>query len=356
MATCYRTNGRELRYQCGRGAVARGHPACQAITGRAVDQVVERLLLQALRPAAIEVSVALAEEVEITRTRERRQRALKLEQAAYEADRLERQYNRVEPENRLVTRTLEKRWEAALAERDRLAAEIAREDARSPVKLGQDDLTAIRTLADDIPALWRAPTTTDAERQTILRLTLERVVLFIENGSEKVRITCSWAGGRTTEHAFTRPVRWIDQLSRADELRGRVRALAEAGLRPPAIARALNVEGWLSASGEPFNDGKVRAMLARMGMPLRGVSPSAEVERRDDEVTVTELAARIDRPLGTLYAWVRRGWLPVRRVQASYREVFLVRLPDAEALVASRVAAACEPQRWNAPEPVTLTT
>lgn len=168
-----------------------------------------------------------------------------------------------------------------------------------------------------------------------------------------MRITCSWAGGRTTEHAFTRPVRWTDQLSRADELRGQVRTLAAAGLRPPAIARALNADGWLSASGEPFNDGKVRAMLARMGMPLRGTPPSAEVKRRDDEVTVTELAARVDRPLGTLYAWVRRGWLPVRRVQASYREVFLVRLSDAEALLASRMAAAQAPQRWRAPEPLT---
>ena len=106
MATCYRTNGRDLRYQCSRGHVSKGAAYCQSVAGRAIDGVVEQLLLEALQPSAIEVSLALAEEVEIERTRRRRQRALRLEQAAYEVTRAERHYHAVEPENRLVARTL----------------------------------------------------------------------------------------------------------------------------------------------------------------------------------------------------------------------------------------------------------
>ena len=192
MATCYRTNGRDLRYQCSRGNVSKGAGYCQSVAGRAIDTVVEQLLLDALQPSAIEVSLALAEEVEIDRTRRRRQRALRLEQAAYEVSRAERQYNAVEPENRLVARTLEKRWEAALAEHDRLIAEQKREDAPPP-QLTPAERDAIRHLAEDVPTLWRAPTTTAAERKEIARLMLERVLLTIEGGANRPR---SCAPGR----------------------------------------------------------------------------------------------------------------------------------------------------------------
>lgn len=129
MATCYRTNGHDLRYQCSRGSVSKAEGSCQSVAGRAIDAAVETLLLEALRPSAIAVSLALAEQVEIDRAQRCRHRALKLEQAAYEVARAERQYNAVEPENRLVARSLEKRWEAALAEYDRLLVEQKREEA-----------------------------------------------------------------------------------------------------------------------------------------------------------------------------------------------------------------------------------
>jgi DNA invertase Pin-like site-specific DNA recombinase len=351
MATCYRTNGHDLRYQCSRGNVSKGAGYCQSVAGRVVDAVVEGLLLEALRPSAIEVSLALAEQVEIDRAQRCRHRALKREQAAYEVARAERQYNAVDPENRLVARSLEKRWEAALAEQDRLLADQRREDAHDRPPLTVAEREAIRQLAEDIPALWRSPSTTPAERKEIARLMLERVVLSIEGSSEQTTLVCTWAGGRETTHCFVRPVRWTDQLSRGPALRARIGDLARAGQRPPTIARTLTSEGWLSAEGRSFTAAKVRAIMVRMGLPLRGLSLSAEIERGEDELTVAELAHRLDRPLGTLYAWVRYGWLPVRRVHASYRDVFLVRLADAQTLIEKRQAVTRAPQAWTPPPP-----
>ena len=351
MATCYRTNGHDLRYQCSRGTVSKGAGYCQSVAGRAVDTIIEGLLLEALRPSAIAVSVALAEEVEIDRARQRRQRALQLEQAAYEVARAERQYNAVEPENRLVARTLEKRWNAALAEHDRLLAEHKREEAREAPQLTEGERDAIRRLAEDVPALWRASTTTAAERKEIARLLLDRVVLSIDGGSERTTLVCTWAGGLETTHRFVRPVRWTDQLSRGPALRARIAECARAGDRPPTIARILTAEGWLSADGDGFTDGKVRAIMVRMGLPLRGLSLSADIARHDDELTVAELAHCLDRPLGTLYGWIHSGRLPVRRVHASYRDVFLVRLADAQALVEKQHAAAKATQSWTPPVP-----
>jgi DNA invertase Pin-like site-specific DNA recombinase len=351
MATCYRTNGRELRYQCSRGHVSKGVDLCQSISGSAIDPLIERLLLAALKPSVLDVSLALAEDIEIERNRDRRRRALRLEQANYEAERAERQFNAIEPENRLVARTLEKRWEEALAERDRLLTEQSREDARTPIPLSPAEKEAIRALAEDIPAILRAATTTPTERKEIARLMLDRVVLTVHDKSEKATLVCTWAGGRETTHAFIRPVRWTDQLARGPELRAAIEDLAKAGLRPPAIARQLARDGWLSADAQPFNTAKVYAIMTRMGLAQPQHPPSEEVERRADEMTVPELSSILDRPIGTLYAWIRKGWLPVRRARTSCREILLVRLEDARSAVGSRNEANGRIQEWKAPSP-----
>ena len=165
MVTCYRNNGRDLRYDCTRDQVNHGAPHCQSLSGGALDALVTSLILEVLRPSAIEVSLQLAEDVELERARRHRQWALRLEQARYEVERAERQYDAVEPENRLVARTLEQRWEAALAAEAGLREEHARFLAREPPQLTAADREAIRALAEDIPALWRAATTTAAERK-----------------------------------------------------------------------------------------------------------------------------------------------------------------------------------------------
>ena len=112
MVTCYRNNGRDLRYDCTHDQINHGAPHCQSLSGGTLDALVTGLVLEVLRPSAIEVSLQLAEDVELERARGIANGRLRLEQAHYEVERAERQYDAVEPENRLVARTLERRWEA----------------------------------------------------------------------------------------------------------------------------------------------------------------------------------------------------------------------------------------------------
>src|SRR3954464_9253334 len=244
MVTCYRNNGRDLRYECTRDQVNHGGPRCQSLSGGALDELVAGLALEVLRPSAIEVSLQLAEDVELERARRHRQWALRLEQARYEVERAQRQYDAVEPENRIVARTLEQRWEAALAAAAELREEHARFLAHEPAQLTTADREAIRALAEDIPTLWRATTTTAAERKQIVRLLLERVGGTVAGASENAEVVCRWAGGRQSRHALVRSVRRTVQLSRHAELLAHLRGLHAQGLRPPAIARILQVEGW----------------------------------------------------------------------------------------------------------------
>jgi excisionase family DNA binding protein len=346
MVTCYRNNGRDLRYECTRDQVNHGGPRCQALSGGALDELVAGLVLEVLRPSAIEVSLQLAEDVEIERAQRHRRWALRLEQARYEVERAQRQYDAVEPENRLVARTLEQRWESALAAEAGLREEHARFLAREPARLTAADREAIRGLAEDIPTLWRATTTTAAERKEIVRLLLERVEVTVAGTSENAEVVCRWAGGRHSRHALVRSVRYTTQLSRHAELLERIRTAHARGLRPPAIARALGADGWRSAHGKSFTEGSVRALLTRMGVlstsPKR---PSAVAVRHQDELAVAEVAARLNLPEGTIYNWLYKGRLPARRVAAAWHTLWLLRLDDVEALLRQRAGRSRLPPR-----------
>jgi excisionase family DNA binding protein len=346
MVTCYRSNGRDLRYDCTRDQINYGAPHCQSLSGRALDGLIADLVLGVLRPSAIEVSLQLAEDVELERTQRHRHWALRLEQARYEVERAERQYNAVEPENRMVARTLEHRWEAALAAERKLQEEHARFLEREPTRLTATDRDAIRRLADDIPALWRAESTTAIERKEIVRLLLERVDVTVDGISEQAEVVCHWAGGQRSRHSLVRPVRRTSQLSRHAELLDRIRALHGSGLRPPAIARTLVAEGWKSAHGNSFTEGSVRALLTRMGVLSDNHSrPSAVVPRYDGEFTVAEIAARLNLPETTVYNWIYKQRLPARRVPAAWHTLWLIRLEDAEALLRQQTAGGRLPAR-----------
>src|SRR5262249_26891093 len=165
-------------------------------------------------------------------------------------DRARRQYQRAEPENRLVARQLEREWEAALAERARLGEEYERYQRQRPARLSAAELAAIRALAADIPALWAAPTTTVADRKRLLRAVIESLpVTAAAPGSaagatERVHATVTWAGAHQTHTNLLRPVARIDQLSYYPALTQRIRALAGERLGNAAIASQLATEGY----------------------------------------------------------------------------------------------------------------
>ena len=157
-----------------------------------LDALVSGLVLRALEPAAIEASLALARTLEAERAALDRHWRQRLERAGYEVERARRQYAAVEPENRLVARTPERDWEKALTEQARLEAEHERVKRARKEAPSAAELAAIRNLSQDLPALWRAETTTQAERQTIVRLLVERGLVEVVDATERVRVECHW--------------------------------------------------------------------------------------------------------------------------------------------------------------------
>ena len=314
----YNNNGRTARYACSYMKSSYAEPFCQSLKAAPLDALITRLVLQALEPAALEASLALAADLEAERAALDRHWQQRLERARYDVERARRQYAAVEPENRLVARTLERTWEGALAEQTHMEADyerVRRERVQAP---SSAELVAIRNLARDMPALWRAETTTQEERQTIVRLLLERVLVEVVDGTEQVRVICHWHGGNRTSHQLTRPVARLITLSTYTKLIARAADLRRDGHNFAGIAEVLNREGWRPAKRrDTFNAPMVHHLLIKAGViepKYRRRKP--HIARRPDEWTIRELAEQIGMPQPTLYNWVSQGRLRSRMVKA----------------------------------------
>ena len=352
MTAHYNNNGRAARYVCMSMKSNYGEPFCQSLTAAPLDGLMTRLVLQALEPAALETSLALAADLEAERAALDQHWQQRVERACYEVGRARRQYNACEPENRLVARSLERAWEEALAEQTRLEADYERVRRERLAAPSSAELLAIRNLAQDLPALWRAETTTQEERQTIVRLLLERVLVEVLHNTEQVRVICHWHGGNRTLHQLTRPVARLATLSTYASLVARAADLRRDGRSFAEIADILNQEGWRPAKRRnTFNAPMVHHLLikARVVAPkYRRSKPP--IVRQPDEWTIRELAEQIGVPEPTLYSWINKGRLRSRFVQAGRSRAKLVHA-DADTIAALKDIRATPPPWRRLPAP-----
>ncbi|HEY3033627.1 MAG TPA: recombinase family protein [Streptosporangiaceae bacterium] len=297
-------------YVCAREKSDYGGGQCQQVAGPCVDGYVTGLLLDALAPAALEVSLAAAGQAGARRAQVDRIWRQRLERADFAAGRARRQYQLAEPENRLVVRQLEQDWEAALAGRQRLGEEYDRVTASRPRTVTAAEREQIRALATDIPAIWHAPTTTDADRKQLIRHLVEQVRITVAGISEKVDVEVVWAGGHRTTGQITRPVACLTQLSYYPQLATRARELADSGCTTAQIAERLNAEGFRPPKRiQAFTPNAVGDLLQaldirRSHIPARGNRPALA----QHEWWLRDLAGQLGMSAITLDAWVRRGW------------------------------------------------
>jgi Resolvase, N terminal domain/Recombinase zinc beta ribbon domain/Recombinase len=285
--------------------------SCQHIAGPALDSYIAGQVLQAVAPAALEVSMAAAAQAEDERAMVDKLWRQRIERARYAAGRARRQYQLAEPENRLVVRQLEADWEAALAEAARLEADYQRFTEQQPATLTPAERAAIQVLASDLPQVWHAPSTTQADRKELLRILIEDITVAVAGNSELVNVTITWAGGHQTSGQAVRPVARLDQLSYYPALLARVTELAEAGRNNRQIAGILNAEGFRPPKRTSrFTGGQVRTLITQHGIRgQRKGRPAVLTSLAPGQWSVPSLAAELGMPTATIYNWIYRGWI-----------------------------------------------
>jgi hypothetical protein len=316
MMVAYTGKESRLRYSCQRAALDYAEPLCQSLAGGPLDELVGRQVLLALEPAALELSLRAVGDAQAERDRLDRQWRLRVERSRYEAERAARQYQACEPENRMVGRELERRWEQALLEQRGAEDEYDRFRRGRPAELTPDEIDMINSLSNDVPALWRAPTTTAADRQAIVRHLVERVSVAVQGESEWVDVTVHWVGGFVSRHEVRRPVRRVEQLRDYAALMARVAELHGSGKTSGEVAEALNREGFRPPKRrETYNAAMVLQLLSRQGRSgPRPESVTRDDPRGDGEWWLSDLCRELAMPQPTVHCWVRRGWVRGRKL------------------------------------------
>jgi seryl-tRNA synthetase len=222
----------------------------------------------------------------------------------------------VEPENRLVARQLAQEWETKLQEQQQLQEEYNRFQHQQPKSLSQQEQQMIRQLADNLPTLWHAPTTTPAQRKEIIRQVIDQIQVDVQGESEQVRVIIKWIGGDTTQAQIMRPVAKWTQLSNYPQLCQRLEQLSQTQLTTEEITACLNQEGFYPPKRrKTLNPEEIRTLMRRLGFGVRRLPQGREL-LGDQEWWLADLAHTLEMPAITLYRAhlrsLRRGCKPLQ--------------------------------------------
>jgi DNA invertase Pin-like site-specific DNA recombinase len=301
-------------YVCNHLHSHEGLPACQHIRARRVDAAVANAFLTALAPAELDALSRAHKAQQQMNAALRTSAERQLERKRYAAALAERQFNRVDPDNRLVADELERRWEAALKELRAAEEALAKQtapQATTRVAIGRTLNSKVVALAGCLPQLWESTTTTDAQRKALLRCLIEKVVLDRgERDAAMVRIV--WRGGAVTDLEVKMKVNSVAKLTRGMEMRDRVLDLARTGMLDDEIAAVLTSEGHRS----PNCAEKVLPITVQRIRLGAGIKVTAQRNRWSHDPSVLsapELAGKLNIPVNWLYVQIRQKRLLIDR-------------------------------------------
>jgi excisionase family DNA binding protein len=302
MSTRYHRGG-HAAYECSASRADQTAAAtCRSISAVSVDQAVAERLLEALNPQEVALALAAADELADRRARRSRAAELAVERARYQADRAERVFHACEPENRLVARSLESRWESRLAALAEAEKALAQAQAAAPPLPSRAELEALTT---DVGRLWHAPTTAARDRKRLLRTLVADVTLLPEPDLAKARIGIRWHTGATDEVVIARRQSVVEYRRTHPAAVELVRRLGLTRSNAE-LAASLNQADYRTGAGRPFDNVAVANLRQTHGIPSPGLL-------RDGEVTVAEAAQRLGVSANTVYEWIKGGKLAARR-------------------------------------------
>jgi hypothetical protein len=256
--------GRSAAYLCAGNYSQGDRHGCQSLSARSVDPAVVAAFLEASSPLSLEISLRVLDRIEQELAEQRHQWELQLEQARYEARLAQRRYDAIDPENRLVAAELERRWNEKLERVVDLEQTYARIERQAPWTVTADERDAIRTLAQNLPGLWHAATTTNRDRKQLLRLAIEAVHLDRVSRPGQVAIHIHWRTGTITRLEVELPTPGDWSLKTPPEAVDLIQTLAPTHSYAD-IAEQLNAAGWHTAFGRRFTSQHVGYTCRRNG-------------------------------------------------------------------------------------------
>jgi DNA invertase Pin-like site-specific DNA recombinase/transposase len=274
---------------------------CQSIGGRRIDQAVTETFLETVAPASLTVHLKAMEKIGQNQDMAIEQLKLQLERAEYEAERASRQFDAIEPENRLVARPLERKWNDALKRVAELKAQVKDREKAFQDRLSKIEENEVMRLAHNLPVIWDAPTTTNKDRKRLLQTAIQEVQLTKEDRNVAVKIV--WVGGAATDTIVHLPK--IGRNSNTStEVVELVRQLAKK-FTDEQIARILIRQRHKTATGLPFNTHRVANLRWNFDIPCYKKPEKDRVKT----FTAEEATQVLNVSSPTIYNWIDSGFI-----------------------------------------------
>ena len=293
-------------YHCAGNNIANGRGEdCLRGGGRQIDGAVALTFIATLAPAGLEASLLATQQVEADQNAAFAQFKLQVERANYEAQRAERRYRAVDPDNRLVARGLEVDWEKCLRELHAAEADLVRRQADKSSVVSAEERATILALGKDVQRVWSAPSTTDRDRKELLRTLIEEVLLDVKREEEKAHLTLRWRGGLLSELDVHLPRSHPSPIRTDEEIVELVRRLA-AHYPDAVIAGILNKQERKTATGERFTINRVGNL--RRSWKIARFERSA-TPPEGDLVPIDGAAEALGIAPSTVHRWLNDGFI-----------------------------------------------
>jgi len=293
-------------YYCAANNIVNGRGMfCLRVGGVRIDEAVAHAFLDTVGPAGIEAALLAEENLEADHEAALAQWRLQVERTRYETERTERRYRSVEPENRLVARTLEAEWESRLSELEAAQVELARRQRQHPGSITDEQRTRIRALGADLRHVWEAPTTTDRDRKELLQTLLEEVIIAVEPAESKAHLTLRWRGGAISELDLSLRSYRIPPIRTDEETIDLVRRLA-VHYPDAVVAGILNRQGRRTANDDRFTANKVGNLRRYWQIPR---FDPATVSSEGELVTIQRAAEILGVAPSTVHRWLADGFI-----------------------------------------------
>ena len=282
-----------------------GTSSCMHLRCDLLDSAVSGRVLAVIQPAELEVAAEALRQLEHRDKAASTQWRMRVERAEYEAQLAQRRYEEVDPSNRLVAATLEKRWNDALVQLEETRTQFADFQSKEALVVTPEQRARVAALAQDFPRLWNAPTTKAKDKKRILRLLIKDITVERFGERKTAVLHVRWQGGACEDLEVRLPANIADRLRYPDEVVDRVRELAREH-SDEDVAAALNQEGRRSAKGEAFNVSMVRWIRYKHRIP-------APDFQRPGERSVRQVADELGVSRNVVYYWIERGVVTARR-------------------------------------------
>jgi len=284
---------------------------CIAIRSEGLDQAISQRVLEVVTPMQIEIAINALEELERRQNAIDKQWKMKIERANYETQLAQRSYEEVDPSNRLVAATLEKRWNDALINLEDICSKYSDYQNKEALTATSEQKSNILSLGKDFPRLWKAPTTKSKDRKRILRLLIKDITVDKFSDTKNIILHVRWQGGVQEDIAIDRPIKAADKWRCPMKIVDRLRVLANTHT-DKQIVEIFNNEGIKSGKEKIFTISGIQWIRFKHSIP----SVLSVKYRHPDELTVKEVAIRFGVSQHVVFYWINRGYLNTRQIMA----------------------------------------